>query len=190
MIDKLKLLDILQFTFLNHFLLKFAEAEYTYKLRKTFIPLRLEYKYNADGWLGIMIGTKLWFDFSVETKFEASLQGLIKEIHSMELSGGRCRIYPKTRTKYFAAVKDRKDKKVLLRERKRHTDRGVSSTPSVVLYRGSTPSLPGGTPIQPWRGVPHPALNWPGVPPPTSRGYPPPPTWPGGVPSVDRQTDG
>ena len=27
-----------------------------------------------------MIGTKLWFDFSVETKFEASLQGLVREI--------------------------------------------------------------------------------------------------------------
>ena len=59
-----------------------SEAEYTYKLRKTFVPLRLENKYNPDGWLGIMIGTKLWFDFSVDQKFEASLQGLIKEIHS------------------------------------------------------------------------------------------------------------
>ena len=59
-----------------------SEAEYTYKLQKTFIPLRLEYKYNPDGWLGIMVGTKLWFDFSVENKFEASLQGLIREIKS------------------------------------------------------------------------------------------------------------
>ena len=61
-------------------MLSFPEAEYTYKLQKAFIPLRLEYKYNPDGWLGIMIGTKLWFDFSVETKFEASLQGLVREI--------------------------------------------------------------------------------------------------------------
>ena len=38
------------------------------------------------------------------------------------------------------------NKKVLLCERKRHTDRSVSSTPSVVLYRGVP--LPGGTP--PW----------------------------------------
>ena len=56
-----------------------------------------------------MVGTKLWFDFSVETKFEASLQGLIKEVHSMGLSGGRYRIYTKTQTKYFVAVKDRKE---------------------------------------------------------------------------------
>ena len=58
------------------------EAEYTYKLCKTIIPSRLEYKYNPDGWLGIMIGTKLWFDFSVDEKFETSVQGLVKEIHT------------------------------------------------------------------------------------------------------------
>ena len=37
------------------------------------------------------------------------------------------------------------NKKVLLRERKRHTDRSVSSIPSVVLYQGGTPC---------WRGIP------------------------------------
>ena len=39
------------------------------------------------------------------------------------------------------------NKKVLLCERKMHTDCGVSSTPSVVLYRGGDPLL-GGTPCQ------------------------------------------
>ncbi len=59
-----------------------SEAEYTYKLRKRFIPLRLEYKYEPDGWLGIMVGTKLWFDFSVEDRFDASVQGLLREMQS------------------------------------------------------------------------------------------------------------
>ena len=45
----------------------------------------------------------------------------------------------------------RQNKKVLLRERKRHTDRGASSTPSVVLYQG-TPYR-GDTPIQPWTSL-------------------------------------
>ena len=52
-------------------------------------------------------------------------------------------------------------KKVLLRERKRHTARRVVSTPSVVLT-GYPPSWPG------WGG--------------TLPGYPPVLTWPGGVP--------
>ena len=51
------------------------------------------------------------------------------------------------------------DKKVLPHERKRHTDRSVSSTPSAALSgRGYLP-WPGGT----YLGVP-PIWTWPGVP--------------------------
>ena len=80
------------------------------------------------------------------------------------------------------------NKKVLLRERKRHTDRSVSSTPSVSL--GGVPPPPsqvwwggGGTQggVPPGSGTPPPARSdrggggypswtWPGYPPP------PPPT--------------
>ena len=66
------------------------------------------------------------------------------------------------------------NKKVLLRERKRHTARRVTSTPSAVLTRGGTPSQvqiqTGGTPSQVQvqtvgyphpldGGYPHPALD-------------------------------
>ena len=68
------------------------------------------------------------------------------------------------------------NKKILLRERKRHTDR-VSSTPSVALY-GGYPLL-GGTP--PWV-IPH--QTWPGGTPSLLREYPTlgtlHQTWPGG----------
>ena len=87
-------------------------------------------------------------------------------------------------------VKSLSHKKVLLRERKRHTDHGVSSTPSVVLYRGGGVTLcwgyplAGGYPISA-RGVPH--IGYPdldlikgGYPNP-ARGIPPIWTWPGGV---------
>ena len=89
-----------------------------------------------------------------------------------------------------------RNKKVLLRERKRHTDRGVSSTPSVILYEvGYPPPQPGltegvpphwGTPPgQVLGGVtrPPPGLDLAGVPPPPPGpgwGTPPPP------PGVDR----
>ena len=59
------------------------------------------------------------------------------------------------------------DKKVLLRERKRHTARHVASTPYVVLS-WLTPSLP--PPPPRWTETPPPHLDWP------------PPPW------TDRQT--
>ena len=77
------------------------------------------------------------------------------------------------------------NKKVLLRERKRHTDRGVSSTPSVVLYQGWRVRIPtggggcssaGGFPIWTWLGYPPSKAGW-GTPSsrdgcPPSRGTP------------------
>ena len=92
------------------------------------------------------------------------------------------------------------NKKVLLREHKRHTDRGASSTPSVTRggvppCRGTPrPGLMGGT----QGGVPpgqvgYPRLDLAWVPPqPDLDGVPPPPAGPGrGTPSptgVDWQT--
>ena len=78
-------------------------------------------------------------------------------------------------------------KKVLLRERKRHTDRGVSSTPSITW--GGVPPLPGrGTPPNQVRcggvpevGSPQPGLmgvhSWGGVP----LGVTPCQVWQGGI---------
>ncbi|XP_060076331.1 uncharacterized protein LOC132555962 [Ylistrum balloti] len=57
-----------------------SEAEYTYKLRKSFIPLCVQEKYEADGWLGMLIGTKLYFDISTERLFDQQIPNLMKEL--------------------------------------------------------------------------------------------------------------
>ena len=72
-------------------------------------------------------------------------------------------------------MKIRQNKKVLLRERKRHTARRVVTTPSVVL----TDLVRGGYPA---RGVPY--LGTP------QAGYPPILTWPGGVPYLGTPQQG
>ena len=66
------------------------------------------------------------------------------------------------------------DKKVLLRKRKRHTDRIKFSICYPILGGGGTPSMAGGTPILTWLRVLHPRLG--GVP--LSWGTPSP-SWPG-----------
>ncbi|XP_077984441.1 uncharacterized protein LOC144439064 isoform X2 [Glandiceps talaboti] len=57
-----------------------SEAEYTYKLHKEFIPLRVQSGYSPDGWLGILIGTKLYFDFSDPNNLETMMPNLIREL--------------------------------------------------------------------------------------------------------------
>ncbi|CAL1535937.1 unnamed protein product [Lymnaea stagnalis] len=41
-----------------------AEAEYTYKRKKPFIPLLMQRGYESTGWLGLMVGTRLFYEFS------------------------------------------------------------------------------------------------------------------------------
>ena len=38
------------------------EAEYAFRLHRPIVPLRVESKYRPDGWLGALIGNKLYFD--------------------------------------------------------------------------------------------------------------------------------
>ena len=73
------------------------------------------------------------------------------------------------------------NKKVLVHERKRHTDRGVSSTPYVVLPGGGGCWGGGGGPARGWMGYPS-VQDWMGYPPPPNvdlAGVPPPsgPGW-------------
>ena len=101
-------------------------------------------------------------------------------------------------------TKHKRNKKVLLRERKRHTARGVASARMCsipcpggdpVPGLGGIPSLPGQggypryhPPIQTWDGVPppRPDLGW-GTPPQArpGMGYPPGQTWDGVTPQPD-----
>ena len=62
-----------------------SEAEYAYQLRKDIIPLMMERNYRPDGWLGMIVGTKLWIDFRNSYGVEAGVGKLLREL------GGRGR---------------------------------------------------------------------------------------------------
>ena len=61
-------------------LFPFSEAEYAFSLRKDIVPLMMQDQYRADGWLGMVVGSKLWFPFAGVSKFETSLEALKKEL--------------------------------------------------------------------------------------------------------------
>ena len=55
-----------------------SEAEYAYHLNKHIIPLMMQGNYTADGWLGILLGTKVWIDFHNNQVIDSSVADLIK----------------------------------------------------------------------------------------------------------------
>ncbi|XP_046350500.2 uncharacterized protein LOC124131332 [Haliotis rufescens] len=57
-----------------------SEAEYAFDLRKPIIPLILQRDYKPNGWMGIIKGTKLYFDFSGKYPFDQKASELIKEL--------------------------------------------------------------------------------------------------------------
>ncbi|XP_068740648.1 uncharacterized protein [Montipora capricornis] len=57
-----------------------SEAEYAYQLRKDIIPLMMQHSYRADGWLGLLVGTKLWFDFQSKNVVASGIAKLIREL--------------------------------------------------------------------------------------------------------------
>jgi len=66
------------------------EAQYALQKKKVLIPLMLVQGYEADGWLGLLLGTSMWYGFYGETlssdsAFEARMDALCREI------GGRGR---------------------------------------------------------------------------------------------------
>ena len=57
-----------------------SEAEYAYQLRKDIIPLMMQHNYRPDGWLGMIVGTKLWIDFQSKHVIEEGLRKLTREL--------------------------------------------------------------------------------------------------------------
>ena len=58
----------------------YLEAEYAFQQGKTIIPLKMEKGYRADGWLGLLIGTKLFFEFSGKYPFDEKVKDLLREL--------------------------------------------------------------------------------------------------------------
>ena len=62
-----------------------AEAEYAFNLRKPIIPLILQKNYMPDGWLGIILGAKIFINFS-KYDFDECMRKLKVEIKNVVAS--------------------------------------------------------------------------------------------------------
>jgi phosphopantothenate-cysteine ligase len=61
-----------------------TEAEYAYTKKKHMIPVMLEKNYTADGWLGIIMGSKLYYNMHTIDEMQASLPGLVGEVRKVQ----------------------------------------------------------------------------------------------------------
>ena len=61
------------------------EAQYAFQREKDMIPLLVEEGYRADGWLGMLLGTRLYYSFcgsvtSSEAAFQGKMEDLCREL--------------------------------------------------------------------------------------------------------------
>jgi len=57
-----------------------SELKYTNKLRKPIVPIVAEVGYRPDGWLGFILGDKMYYDFRKDERWSTSTEGLVKEL--------------------------------------------------------------------------------------------------------------
>jgi hypothetical protein len=60
-----------------------SEAEYAYRLKKPFVPIVLQSKYKPDGWLGMLVGARVYVDFT-KKDFLSNMKLLVNEIEASQ----------------------------------------------------------------------------------------------------------
>jgi|TARA_B100000073_G_scaffold78533_1_gene59533 phosphopantothenate-cysteine ligase len=60
-----------------------TEAEYAYTKKKCLIPVKVEKSYEPDGWLGILVGSKLYYNVHNQEMMAASIPSLITAVEAI-----------------------------------------------------------------------------------------------------------
>jgi len=62
-----------------------TEAEYAYALRRPIVPVKFDTDYQASGWLGALLGTRLYYDFGDKASSgpTETFDALLRELTSM-----------------------------------------------------------------------------------------------------------
>jgi hypothetical protein len=78
---------IFVFVFLLIVFFSYLEAKYSFKNDKQLIPMVMQANYKADGWLGIIIGSTVYIDFT-KSSFYAAFSRLVREIETIRIDLG------------------------------------------------------------------------------------------------------
>lgn len=61
------------------------EGEYAFRRRKVIIPLMMQPQYDADGWLGAIVGTKIYYKVTSPDEIGNAVKGVLKELKKIGL---------------------------------------------------------------------------------------------------------
>ncbi len=56
-----------------------SEAEYAFNRKKHIVPIKMKKDFTADGWLGFILGTRMYIDFG-KHEFDKGIELLDNEI--------------------------------------------------------------------------------------------------------------
>ena len=75
------------------------EAQYAFQQQTDMVPLMLEEGYRAKGWLGMILGMRLWYGFygstlASEGAFEGKMEELCRELGER----GQCNVTSRSST--------------------------------------------------------------------------------------------
>jgi len=60
-----------------------TEAEYAYTRKKTLIPVKVEKGYDPDGWLGILVGSKLYYNAHNADVMAQAIPGIVTAVEAI-----------------------------------------------------------------------------------------------------------
>ena len=60
-----------------------TEAEYAYTRKKTLIPVKVEKGYSPDGWLGILVGSKLYYNVYNSDMMTQAIPGIVTAVEAI-----------------------------------------------------------------------------------------------------------
>eukprot|EP00051_Salpingoeca_urceolata_P003175 m.55773 g.55773 ORF g.55773 m.55773 type:complete len:677 (+) comp12553_c0_seq2:228-2258(+) len=72
------------------------EAEYAFNQKVKVVPLLVQNEYRATGWLGALLGSKLWYDFSSAHNFDATMDALVRELADSVAAAAEHRQQPRS----------------------------------------------------------------------------------------------
>lgn len=66
----------------------FIEAGYANDRKVPMVPIILQKRYRADGWLGLMLSSVLYYDLTDKNKYEKKLQEFLLDVRKKQKDQG------------------------------------------------------------------------------------------------------